>query len=123
MNDRMLFKECVSKYWDDIQTRMLPSTTQSYKSRLAYLYNSPLANIKMAEFKGIKVVEWLNWLKQQPTAKNKSRKSFVKDLDFLKAILNWYKNFLNEDLMSLSPRSIGKCVFLNLLFQGDRIII
>ena len=97
LNDRMLFKDCVAKYWADIQTRLLPSTTQGYKSRLVYLYKGPLANIKMAELKGIKIVEWLSWLKQQPTAKNKGRKSFVKDLDFLKAILNWYKNFLNED--------------------------
>ena len=97
LNDQMLFKDCVGKYWKDIQSRMLPSTTQSYKSRLIYLYSGPLAKVKMSEFKGIKVVEWINWLKEQPTARNKGRKSFVKDLDFLKAILNWYKNFLNED--------------------------
>ena len=97
LNGQLLFKNCVDKYWQDIQTRMLQSTVQSYKSRLTYLYSGPLAKVKMSEFKGVKVVEWINWLKQHPTAKNKGRKSFVKDLNFLKAILNWYKDFLNED--------------------------
>ena len=97
LNDQMLFKNCVDKYWQDIQTRMLPSTVQGYKSRLTYLYSGPLAKVKMSEFKGIKVVEWINWLKQHPTSKNKGRKSFLKDLGFLKVILNWYKDFLNED--------------------------
>ena len=40
---------------------------------------------------------WMNWLKQHPTAKNKWRKSFVGELKFLIAILNWYRNFVNED--------------------------
>ena len=97
LNDQMLFKDCVEKYWKDIQTRMLQSTVQGYESRLTYLYSGPLAKVKMSELKGIKIVEWISWLKQQPTAKNKGRKSFVKDLDFLKGILNWYKNFLNEE--------------------------
>ena len=97
LNDQMLFEDCVDKYWKDIQTRMLQSTVQSYKSRLTYLYSGPLAKVKMSEFKGVKVVEWISWLKQHSTAKNKGRKSFVKDLYFLKAILNWYKDFLNED--------------------------
>ena len=97
LNDRMKFEDCLNKYWEDIQSRFLKSTTQSYKSRLTYFYKGPLADVKMSELKGRHVVEWLVWLKKQPTAKNKGRKSFVKDLDFLKAILNWYKNFLNED--------------------------
>ena len=96
LNDRMLFRDCVDKYWEDIQTRMMKSTIQGYESRLTYLYSSPLADTKMSELKGIRVVEWINWLKEQPTVNNKGRKSFVKDLSLLKIILNWYKNFLNE---------------------------
>ena len=42
-------------------------------------------------------MEWLGWLKKHPTAQNKGRKSFAKDLGLLKTILNWYKNFLNEN--------------------------
>ena len=97
LNDRMLFGDCLDRYCKDIQTRLLKSSVQTYKSRLDNLYSSPLANVKMSELKGIKVVEWISWLKEQPTAKNKGRKSFVKDLDILKAVLSWYKNFLNEE--------------------------
>lgn len=96
LNDRMLFKDCVDKYWADIQTRMMKSTVQGYQSRLTYFYTSPLANIKMAELKGVHIVEWIGWLRKHPTTQNKGRKSFVKDLDLLKTILNWYRNFLNE---------------------------
>ena len=97
LNDQMLFKECIDKFWKDIETRMMKSTTQGYASRLNYLYSSPLSELKMSEFTGLKIVEWISWLKKQPTAKNKGRKSFVKDLDLLKTILNWYRNFLNEN--------------------------
>ena len=97
LNERMLFRECVDKYWEDIQTRMMKSTIQGYESRLIYFYSSPLANVKMADFKGAHVVEWIGWLKKHPTSQNRGRKSFVKNLDLLKSILNWYKNFLNEN--------------------------
>ena len=50
LNDRMLFRDCVDKYWEDIQSRRMKSTTQGYESRLTYLYSGPLASIKMAEY-------------------------------------------------------------------------
>ncbi len=97
LNDQMLFKECLDKFWEEAQTRMMKSTLQGYKSELIYLYNSPLEKVKMSELKGIKVVEWISWLKKHPTAKNKGRKSFIHELKLLSAVLNWYRNFLNED--------------------------
>ncbi len=97
LNDQMLLKECVDKFWEEAQTRMMKSTLQGYQSELPYIYDSPLANVKMSELKGIKVVEWISWLKKQPTAKNKGRKSFIHELKLLSAVLHWYRNFLNED--------------------------
>ena len=97
LNDQMLLRECVDKFWEEAQTRMMKSTLQGYRSELPYIYNSPLANIKMSELKGIKIVEWISWLKKHPTAKHKGRKSFVHELKLLSAVLNWYRNFLNED--------------------------
>ena len=102
---------------------MLQSTVQGYKSRLTYFYSGPLAKVKMSELKGVKIVEWINWLKLQPTAKNKGRKSFVKDLDLLKAILNWYKNFLDEDFNVPITKKHRKCVSSSLLLQDGRTII
>ena len=112
LNDQMLLRECVDKFWEEAQTRMMKSTLQSYQSELSYIYNSPLAHIKMAKFKGIHVIEWINWLKKQDTAKNKRRKSFVKDLNLLKTILNWYKNFLNENFnVPITKKHREICVF------------
>ena len=97
LNDQMLLKECVDKFWEEAQTRMMKSTLQGYQSELPYIYDSPLANVKMSEIKGIKIVEWISWLKKHPTAKNKGRKSFIHELKLLSAVLHWYRNFLNED--------------------------
>ena len=67
LNDRMSFKDCLEKFWEDAQSRMMKSTIQSYETRLTYLYESPLVKIKMSEFKGFHVVEWIDWLKRHPT--------------------------------------------------------
>ena len=97
LNDRMTFKDCVDRFWKDAQTRMMKSTIQSYESRLIYLYKGPLSNVKMSALKGIHIVEWIDWLKKHRTAKNKGRKSFIQEANFLRTILYWYRNFLNED--------------------------
>ena len=111
-NEQMLFKECVDKFWEDSQTRLMKSTIQSYECRLVYFISSPLSDLKMAEFKGMKIVDWISWLKQQPTAKNLGRKSFAKELAILKTILNWYKNYLNEDFnVPITKKHRQMCVF------------
>ena len=69
LNDQMRFSDCVDKFWKDAESRMLKSTLQSYECRLSYFYKGPLANVKMSELKGMKVVDWINWLKQHQTAK------------------------------------------------------
>ena len=75
----------------------MKSTLQSYECRLTYLYSSPLSHLRMSEIKGNVIVDWIQWLKQQPTSKSSSRKTFSKELKMLQVILNWYQNFLNED--------------------------
>lgn len=51
----------------------------------------------MSEIKGVHIVEWINWLKKHPTKNNKLRKSFLQEVKILSTILNWYRNFINED--------------------------
>ena len=97
LNDRMTFKECVERFWKDAKTRMMKSTIQSYECRLTYFYKGSLADVKMSSLKGIHILEWIEWLKKHPTAKNKGRKSFIQEVNFLRTILYWYRNFLNED--------------------------
>ena len=97
LNDRMLFKDCLDKFLESVKTRIMKSTFQRYELQSVYFYSSPLANVRMSEFKGAKVIEWIDWMKTKPTAKFQKRKSFVEELKILKTVLNWYKNFLNED--------------------------
>ena len=97
LNDQMTFKECLDRFMEDAKTRIMKVTFQRYEQHVVYLYNTPLAKTKMSELKGIKIVEWIDWLKKHPTAKSLKRSSFVEELRCLKTVLYWYKNFLNED--------------------------
>ena len=97
LNAQMTFKICVERFLKEAKTRMLKSTYQRYEYQTMYLYPSPLAKIKVSEIKGFHIVEWIGWLKNQPTKNYKQRASFIKEIKFLKTILNWYKDFLNED--------------------------
>ena len=97
LNDQMTFKECLDRFFEDAKTRIMKVTFQRYEQHAVYLYNTPLAKTKMSELKGVKIVEWIDWLKKHPTAKSLKRNSFVEELRCLKTVLFWYKNFLNED--------------------------
>ena len=91
---------------------MILSTSQKYESQKTYFCSSPLAKVKMSELKGFKVVEWIGWLKKQPTAKNPRRKSFIKEYKLLKTILIWYKDFLNEDFnVPVTKKHRQLCIF------------
>ena len=109
----MKFKDCLDKFWKDVQSRTLKSTHQSYEYRLEnYLSVGPLGDLKMSEIKGCHIVEWVQWLKKHPTAKNKRRKNFVKELGLLKNILNWYKDFLNEAFnVPITKKHKQMCIF------------
>ena len=112
LNDQMRFKDCLDKFWENAKSRMMKSTLQSYETRLSYFYKSPLADVKMSDFKGIKVVEWITWLKKQSTAKNKGRYSFKHELKFLSVVLNWYRNFINEDFnVPITKKHREMCLF------------
>ncbi len=39
----------------------------------------------------------IDWMKTKPTTQFQKKKSFIQELKILKTVLNWYKNFLNED--------------------------
>ena len=95
-NELMQFKDCVDRFLKDAKTRMGLNTLQRYEWHCTYLYQSPIAEIKMSNFKGIHVVEWIDWLKSHSKI-NRKRTSFIRELNLLKTILNWYKDFLNED--------------------------
>ena len=109
---QMLFKDCVDEFCKDAKARLLKSTYQKYECQLTYLYSGPLAKMRMSEIKGMRIVEWINWLKKHPTTKNPGRKSFIHELKLLSAVLNWYRNFLNEDFnVPITKKHKQMCIF------------
>ena len=97
LNDMMLFRDCLDRFLKTAKNRIMRTTFQKYELQSVHFYKSPLANVKMSELKGVKVIEWIDWMKNQRTAQFQKRKSFIQELKILKTVLNWYKNFLNED--------------------------
>ena len=93
----MLFSDCFKKYIKEAFPLLKRSSKESYEIRFRYFTKGPLPIVKMGEFKARIIVKWIEWLKRQDTVKNTRRKSFVKELAILKAILNWYRNFVDED--------------------------
>jgi len=109
---KMKLKQCIDLFFLDAQTRLMKSTLHSYSFQKKHVSNSPLGQLKMSEIKGIRIVEWLSWLRVQPTAKNPRRKSFGAELKFLSVILNWYKNFINEDFnVPVTKKHKQMCLF------------
>ena len=109
---KMRFKDCLDEFCKDAKLRLLKSTFQKYECQLIYLYSGPLANVKMSELRSIKVVEWLRWLRKHPTAKNPIRKYFIHELKLLSTVLNWYRNFLNEDfIVPITKKHRQLCFF------------
>ena len=93
----MFFSDCFEKYLKEAFPLFKKATQQGYEARFRYFIKGPLNKVKM-EYLNAKCIHlWINWLKKQPTAKNEGRKSFRHELQLLSAILNWYRNFIDED--------------------------
>ena len=73
------------------------STRETYEARFRYFIKGPLPHVRMGELKAHAVYNWIEWLKKQETIKNKNRHTFKHELKFLSVILNWYRNFIDED--------------------------
>ena len=83
LNQMIKLKDCVDRFLKDAKTRMGLNTLQRYEWHCTYFYQSPLAEIKMSEFKAAHVVEWIDWLKSNPKI-NPNRVSFKKGIKFTK---------------------------------------
>ena len=93
----MFFSDCFEQYLKEAFSFYKKSTQQSYETKFEYFKQSPLSKVRMDCFNSKSVYHWINWLKKHPTAKNEGRKSFISELKFLVTILNWYRNFVDED--------------------------
>ena len=93
----VFFSDCFKRYREEAFPLLGKSTQQGYETRFRYLIKGPLPHVRMEHFNAKCVHRWMNWLKKHSTAKNKGRKNFVGELKFLSAVLNWYRNFIDED--------------------------
>ena len=93
----VFFSDCLKQYKEEAISLLQKSSQQSYEFHFRYLTKGPLSKIRMEHFNSKAIHSWLQWLKKHPTARNKGRKSFIYELKSLSAILNWYRNFVDED--------------------------
>ena len=91
------FFDCFKKYLSEAFPLLKRSTQQAYESRFRYFTKGPLLLVKMEEFKAHVVYNWIGWLKKHPTAKNRGRKNFLKEMELLRTVLHWHRNFVDED--------------------------
>lgn len=89
-------QNCIQLYYKNHLSGLKKSTQQSVKAKSTYFLNSPISNLPIKQVSAQKIDLWLEWLKAHKTAKNKSRHSFSRELNILHAILNWYKNYIDE---------------------------
>ena len=91
------FSSCLKQYMKEALPLLQKSTRQAYEFHFRYFMYGPLSNIKMEQFNSRSVYTWIKWLKKHPTANNHGRKTFINELRALSIILNWYRNFIDED--------------------------
>ena len=95
--ESIFFSECFKRYLEEAFPLLKKASQQGYEARFRYFTEGPLSKVKMEYLNAQFVHSWMNWLKKHPTAKNPRRKTFRGELSFLTAILNWYRNFVDED--------------------------
>jgi len=112
-SEELVFDECLTRYFnDDAFTSLRQSSRQARAVRLRHLRDAPLSRIKMRDFNARHVDDWLQWLREQPTAQSKKRKTFRHELQLLSIVLNWYRNELNPSfIVPVVKRHRKKCVF------------
>ena len=93
----MFFSDCFERYLKEAFPLLSKSTQQSYRTRFEYFRKGPLSKVRMDYLNAKYIHHWINWLKKHRTAKNKGRNSFLHELKFLSVVLNWYRNFVDED--------------------------
>ncbi len=92
-----LFSDCIKIFQKKAIPFLQKPTRQSYLNGLKYLMESPLCNVEMDQLNARHIHNWIDWLKKHPTIHTASRKSFQFELKLLTTVLNWYKNFVNEN--------------------------
>ena len=97
IKSEMYFSDCFKRYVKEAIPLIGRSGRESYECRFRYFTKGPLPHIRMGEFKAQAVYTWIEWLKKHKTSKNPRRKTFLRELELLQTILQWHRNFVDED--------------------------
>ena len=110
----MSFSDCFKKYLSEAFPLLKKSTQQSYETRFRYFTEGPLPHVRMGELKAQVVYNWISWLKRHSTSKNKGRKTFIYELKTLNVILQWHRNFVDEDFsVPITKKHRQLCYYKN----------
>lgn len=94
-SEKLAFSDCLDQYVAFAKNRLRESTLQSYELRIGYLRDSMLAKLRVNDISAEVIDLWIEWLTKQPTALNRGRSSFNKEIELLSVVLNWYRNYLD----------------------------
>ncbi|MBF0440692.1 MAG: site-specific integrase [Oligoflexales bacterium] len=90
------FNDVVIKYKSERLPQLKLSSQQSMVARFGHFEKSPLMQVSMKDFRANTIDSWLEWLKKQPTVKNRNRDHFKAELKYLAVILNWWRDYYDE---------------------------
>ena len=93
----VFFSECFKQYLEEAFPLLKQTSQQGVEARFRYFMKGPLSTVKMEHLNAKSVHSWINWLKKHPTTKNPRRKTFLRELELLRTVLNWYRNFVDEE--------------------------
>jgi integrase len=96
---QMTFGEVFSRYREERAPQLRASTQQTQAIRFKYLVDSPISVVRMADFEARTIDAWFQWLRSQLTAINPGRRNFRQEFNLLRAVLNWYRDFLNANFV------------------------
>jgi integrase len=97
---QMTFAKVFSRYREERLPQLRPSTQQTQAIRFKYLADSPIGPIRMADFDARTIDQWFQWLRNQPTSMNPGWRNFRQEFNLLRAVLNWYRDFMNASFVA-----------------------
>lgn len=86
-------RDIVELYKEERLPQLRASTQQNKEKPIEYILTSPIADMRMSELTDQSIDRWFDWLRKHPTAQRESRKFFLEEFRFLRALLNWYRDY------------------------------
>ncbi len=86
-------RDIVELYKVERLPQLRTSTQQNKEKPIEYILTSPIADQPMSMLTDQSVDRWFDWLRKHQTAQRESRKFFLEEFRFLRALLNWYRDF------------------------------